>query len=672
MQSSGLVRALRLALMLLVALFAAGGARADFRRADEALARKDYAAVLASCSEDARRGEKNCQNHLGNLYRFGLGVPRDDAQALRWLQASAAQQQPYAQEALGQLYRRGQGVPLDLDKAVALISASAAQGVPAGLNALGAMNALGEGVPRDMKKACDLYEQAATKGHPWAQANFGFCLKEGSGGRKVDADGALGMARRSSATGNAAGLRLLGTLYRDGVGVPRDLNEARGLFERSIREGGDREAYTSMGYLYYLDAGARDWKVAVGYLETGAAAGSSPSARLLGDIYRLGDASVPRDGARALAAYQLSEKLRPNSGARLGLGLLFLSGIGVEANHPLARKHFESAIALGNAEARVHLAQMMEQGRGGPSDPAAASKLYKEALASPSLSPPMRAIAQEGISRGGRPTGSVQAVGTPSPAASQAAAPTAPGAAPMVSAARAGAKFRKALVLGNDRYEGVPVLTNAVADARAMSRTLESVGYQVWMHLDVSEKRFKQVLREFRLQIQGGDEVVFFYAGHGVQLGAANYLLPVDIRGDSEEQVRDEAIALQRILDDLQERKAGFTLAIIDACRDNPFKGSGRALGGRGLAAPSAVTGQMVMFSAGSGQQALDRLDQSDKTPNGLFTRILLREMVKPGVPVDRVLRNVRNEVVRLARSVGHEQTPALYDQAVGDFFFLQ
>jgi hypothetical protein len=44
--------------------------------------------------------------------------------------------------------------------------------------------------------------------------------------------------------------------------------------------------------------------------------------------------------------------------------------------------------------------------------------------------------------------------------------------------------------------------------------------------------------------------------------------------------------------------------------------------------------------------------------------------MRKPGVPVDRVLRNVRNEVVRLSKSVGHEQTPALYDQAVGDFYF--
>jgi hypothetical protein len=134
----------------------------------------------------------------------------------------------------------------------------------------------------------------------------------------------------------------------------------------------------------------------------------------------------------------------------------------------------------------------------------------------------------------------------------------------------------------------------------------------------------------------------------------------------------DEAIQLQRILDDLDEKKVKFALAIIDACRDNPFKSSGRALGGRGLAPTTAATGQMVMFSAGAGQQALDKLGANDKEKNGLFTRLFIKEMVKPGIPVDKVLRNVRNEVVRLAKTVGHEQTPALYDQAIGDFYFLQ
>ena len=137
----------------------------------------------------------------------------------------------------------------------------------------------------------------------------------------------------------------------------------------------------------------------------------------------------------------------------------------------------------------------------------------------------------------------------------------------------------------------------------------------------------KAALRTFSGQVQGGDEVLFFFAGHGVQLGATNYLLPIDIVGDSEAQVRDEALQLQRVLDDMSDRKVKFTLAMIDACRDNPFKSTGRAIGGRGLAPTTAAAGQMVIFSAGTGQQALDKLNNADKNKNGLFTRIFVQEM---------------------------------------------
>jgi hypothetical protein len=243
---------------------------------------------------------------------------------------------------------------------------------------------------------------------------------------------------------------------------------------------------------------------------------------------------------------------------------------------------------------------------------------------------------------------------------------------PMVRKEPANYANRKALVIGNDLYKHVPKLNNAGADADAMAKSLEAVGYKVYKHLNLDEKRFKQAVRDFRQNLTGGDEVLFFYAGHGVQLGNANYLLPTDVQGDQEDQVKDDAILLQKVLDDLEEKKTKFALAVIDACRDNPFKSKGRAIGGRGLAPTSAATGQMIMFSAGSGQQALDRLGDNDKEKNGLFTRIFVKEMVKPGLSVDRVLRNVRNEVVRLARSVGHEQTPALYDQAIGEFYFKQ
>ena len=251
-------------------------------------------------------------------------------------------------------------------------------------------------------------------------------------------------------------------------------------------------------------------------------------------------------------------------------------------------------------------------------------------------------------------------------------------AAPVVQAssqrpaASSGGVRRLALVVGNDNYRNVSPLLNARSDARAMAKALEASGFKVSLKMDLAERDMKEALRNFRAEIQGGDEVVVFFAGHGVEVGAANYLLPVDIRGQSEEQVKDEAIALQRVLDDLSERKPRFSLAVIDACRNNPLKSNGRALGGRGLAPPKAASGQMVIFSAGSGQEALDRLNDKDKNPNGLFTRIFLREMLKPGVPLDRVVRAVRNEVVELAKSVGHEQVPATYDQTLGDFFFVR
>jgi uncharacterized caspase-like protein len=198
------------------------------------------------------------------------------------------------------------------------------------------------------------------------------------------------------------------------------------------------------------------------------------------------------------------------------------------------------------------------------------------------------------------------------------------------------------------------------------------VGYQVTLKLDLNEKEMKAALRTFAGQVDGGDEVLFFFAGHGVQLGATNYLLPTDIVGGSEAQVKDEAIQLQRVLDDMSDKKAKFTLAMIDACRDNPFKTAGRTIGGRGLAPTTAATGQMVIFSAGTGQQALDKLDNSDKSKNGLFTRVFVQEMLKPNQTIDRVVKNVRNQVAEMAKSVGHEQVPAIYDQVLGDFYFTK
>jgi TPR repeat protein len=373
------------------------------------------------------------------------------------------------------------------------------------------------------------------------------------------------------------------------------------------------------------------------------------------------------------------------------LGYLYLLGCPSEIAVDLEEAAFWIDLAAKAQDpAAIHnLAWMHQNGYGVPRDDARAASLYRTLADSTERSPAQRRAARDNLALIAPDI--VQAA-APLPAQVEAPAPTvvaavmpaapvavpapppvaiaAPARAPATPPAAVGSAKKRALVIGNDSYKSVQALVNAREDARAMADQFRALGYEVTLGLDLSERAMKRMLRVFADQVQGGDEVVFFFAGHGVQLGPANYLLPVDISGESEGQVRDESIPLQRVLDDFSERKARFTLAILDACRDNPFKSTGRSIGGRGLAATTAATGQMVIFSAGVGQQALDRVGPADKSRNGLFTRVFLKEVQKPGLSVDKVVRNVRNEVVETARTIGHEQVPAIYDQVVGEFYF--
>ena len=229
---------------------------------------------------------------------------------------------------------------------------------------------------------------------------------------------------------------------------------------------------------------------------------------------------------------------------------------------------------------------------------------------------------------------------------------------------------RLAFVVGNDDYQNVEKLRNAGADAQAMATAFAKAGYQVTLRRDLDLKRFKDEFRAFRTLIRGGDEVVLYYSGHGVGFAGANYLLPVDVRAESQDQVRDDAIPLTTVLEDIASTRPGFTLVIVDACRDNPFPKVGRSIGEKGLMRPVNASGQMVMYSAGEGQQALDRLGDTDPDRIGVFARVFVKEMEHVGMPVDQVLKNVRVEVNRLAKSVKRNQIPALYSEVLDDYYF--
>ena len=240
---------------------------------------------------------------------------------------------------------------------------------------------------------------------------------------------------------------------------------------------------------------------------------------------------------------------------------------------------------------------------------------------------------------------------------------------------RAEAEARLALVIGNDDYTNITQLKKAVNDANALGKTLASMGFEVTTATNVSRRDMNRAIQTFVSRVRQGDVAMLFYAGHGIEIGGKNYLLPVDVPdADSGGAgfIEAESVALDDILERLRERDARLNIVVLDACRNNPFANSRtRGLGSRGgLARISAPQGTFVMYSADIGETALDRLGDDDANPNSVFTRTLIPLLGRSDLDLVDTAREVRRQVRVLAQSVRHEQTPAYYDAVLGEFHF--
>ncbi len=234
---------------------------------------------------------------------------------------------------------------------------------------------------------------------------------------------------------------------------------------------------------------------------------------------------------------------------------------------------------------------------------------------------------------------------------------------------------RVALVIGNDAYEHVTKLQKAVNDAEAMGETLEAIGFKVQRARNIGRRDMNFQIQKFTAELEAGDEALFFFAGHGVEIHGRNYLLPTDIPQavpGQENFVTAEAVPVDSILNRIRERGTRVSILVLDACQDNPFPKKGtRNLGGtRGLARMPAPEGSFIMYSAGVGQTALDRLAEGDPHRNSVFTRSLIPLLRLPGLSLTETARRVRRDVQQLARTVSHQQRPAYYDEITGSFFF--
>ena len=244
----------------------------------------------------------------------------------------------------------------------------------------------------------------------------------------------------------------------------------------------------------------------------------------------------------------------------------------------------------------------------------------------------------------------------------------------LVLVSPAHAAKRVALVIGNDTYENVPPLQKAVNDAEAMSKELAKLGFDVVSAENVGRRAMSRALVELENKIGSGDTALIYFAGHGFAVDGANYLLPVDVpvAGPGEEGlVRDASFAASGLSDRLQEKGAATVILVLDACRDNPFALKGkRGIGlTRGLSRMDPAEGTFVLFSAGQGQSALDRLSEADANPNSVFTRTLLADMDEPGLSMVQIAKRTQSKVRELAAKVDHVQVPAYYDQIIGELY---
>ena len=219
---------------------------------------------------------------------------------------------------------------------------------------------------------------------------------------------------------------------------------------------------------------------------------------------------------------------------------------------------------------------------------------------------------------------------------------------------------RVALVIGNADYPTAP-LRNAVNDARAVSRALGELGFEVITLENGTKAAMEQAVVRFAARLEERSTGLFYYAGHGVQANGRNYLIPVDASIGSEREMRVEAVGVHLVLDEMGYAGNRMNIVILDACRNNPFE---RRLRGatRGLAAIDAAAGTIIAYATAPGSVALD-----GEGANGLYTEELLRALREPGLEVEEVFKQVR---VGVARRTNQQQIPWESSSLTGSFYF--
>ena len=223
------------------------------------------------------------------------------------------------------------------------------------------------------------------------------------------------------------------------------------------------------------------------------------------------------------------------------------------------------------------------------------------------------------------------------------------------------AEQRFALVIGNSGYR-TQRLANPKNDANLMAATLTSLGFKVSKLIDADLRAMRRAMLKFSRQLRVSDAVgLFYYAGHGVQLDGVNYLIPIGASIEDESEIPVEGLSLNHMLRTMERAPNRINIAILDACRNNPYAATVRG-GTQGLAAVLAPSGSFIAYATAPGKVAYD-----GKGGNSPYTKALAEALRNPGIVIEEVFRRTRRKV--LAATDG-KQTPWESSSLTGEFYF--
>jgi len=218
---------------------------------------------------------------------------------------------------------------------------------------------------------------------------------------------------------------------------------------------------------------------------------------------------------------------------------------------------------------------------------------------------------------------------------------------------------RRALLIGNAAYGGKDRLDNPVNDVEDYGKALTAAGFVVTVKQNLKRDELLTAVEQFGKQVAAMDGIALLhYAGHGVMLDKANYVVPIGARLDADPgRLADDSLLLDRLVKHLGTRPGRVNVVILDMCRNIPSRGLRGQEGG--LAPMHPVSGTLLAFSTSFGHTAQDGVGQR----NSPYARQLIAALGQRDLSVTDYFAEVRAGVLR---ETNNSQTPEELSQLLG------